>query len=638
MPLLSLNGVSLAYGLHPLLDRVDLGIEPGERVCLVGRNGSGKSTLFRVIGGLAVPDEGEVWRRDTLRISHLEQEVPTGSTDTVYDAVAGGLGELGHLLGEYHATAARLAAGHEGPALQRLSELQQRIETLDGWTVDNRIVTALTRLSLPADRPLAECSGGLRRRAMLARALVSDPELLLLDEPTNHMDIAAIGWLEDYLLNFRGALIFITHDRTLARRLATRIIQLDRGRLTSWPGNYELFLKRRDEALEAEAKADALFDRKLAEHETWIRQGIKARRTRNEGRVRRLLALRRERAQRLERTGTASFGVDAGELSGRRVVDLRHVSFGYGDRRVIRDLSTTILRGDRIGIVGPNGSGKSTLLRLILGDLEPDGGEIVRGSKLQLAYFDQHRDQLDPDKTVRDNISDGSDYVNVRGRSRHVAGYLKDFLFPPARLDSPVRILSGGERNRLLLARIFTRPANMMVLDEPTNDLDIETLELLEDLLADYEGTLLLVSHDRTFLDNVVTSMLVFEGDGTVGDYVGGYEDWLRQRASAPAAREPAPPRAARPAPGPEPDPKPDREPNRDRRLGYRERQELEALPGRIEAMEAELAAREADAARGEFYQREGDEITADMARMDELRAEIEDAYRRWETLAARED
>lgn len=633
MPLLTLNGVSLAYGLHPLLDQVDLSIDTGERVCLVGRNGSGKSTLLKVIAGVVQPDDGEIWRRDTLRISHLEQEVPADSEDTVYDVVASGLGELGSLLKEYHALANRLAAAQDDAGLQRLAVLQQRIEALDGWTVDNRIATALTRLSLPADRLIAECSGGLRRRAMLARALVSEPDLLLLDEPTNHMDIEAIGWLEEYLLGFRGALIFITHDRTLARHLATRIIELDRGRLTSYPGNYELYLRRRDEMLEAEARAQAHFDRQLAEHEAWIRQGIKARRTRNEGRVRRLLAMRRERAQRIERMGTARLDVDSGDASSRRVVDLRHVNFRYGDRWVIRDLSTTIMRGDRVGIVGPNGSGKSTLLRLILGDLEPQEGEIVRGSRLQLAYFDQHREQLDPARTVRENISDGSDYVNVRGRSRHVAGYLKDFLFPPARLDSPVSILSGGERNRLLLARIFTRPANLMVLDEPTNDLDIETLELLEDLLADYDGTLLLVSHDRAFLDQVVTSMLVFEGDGRVGEYVGGYEDWLRQRSKQPAAA----PRA-RPASAPAPQAA-SAEPvtNRPNRLSYRERQELEALPARIEEMENELAGWEEKAAQSDFYQRDSGAIASDIARMDELRAAIESAYRRWEDLAARE-
>ena len=631
MTILTLTQVSLAYGLHPLLDKVDLQIATGERVCLIGRNGAGKSTLFRVISGVAQPDEGEVWRRDTLRVSHLEQEVPADTRDTVYETVAGGLGEIGRLLTAYRQLAQRLGQGGDAAGLTRLAELQQRIETLDGWSVDNRIAAALTRLSLPAERPIAECSGGLRRQTMLARALVSEPDLLLLDEPTNHMDIEAIGWLEDYLMAFRGALIFITHDRTLVRRLATRIIELDRGRLTSFPGSYERYLEKKEEMLEAEARAQALFDKKLAEHEAWIRQGVKARRTRNEGRVRRLLAMRRERAQRIERTASVTLAADAGEMSGKRVVDLRQVGFRYGEEWIVRDLSTTIMRGDRIGIVGPNGSGKSTLLRLILGDLEPDTGEIVRGSKLQLAYFDQHREQLDPDKTVRENISEGSDYVTVRGRSRHVAGYLKDFLFPPARIDSPVRILSGGERNRLLLARIFTRPANMMVLDEPTNDLDVETLELLEDLLADYEGTLLLVSHDRTFLDNVVSSMLVYEGEGRFGEYVGGYEDYLRQRRPQPAAApaektaRPAAPAPVKQAPAP------------GRRLSFRERQELEALPARIEALEEELSRLEGDAGRGEFYQQDREAITAALARMEALRSEVERAYARWEELSERE-
>ncbi len=631
MSLLSLTQVSLAYGLHPLLDKVDLQIDSGERLCLVGRNGTGKSTLFRVISGVAQPDDGEVWRRDTLRISHLEQEVPANNSDTVYQTVAAGLGGLGELLGAYHRLSAQLGAGDDDAVLARLAELQQRIETADGWSADNRIATVLSRLSLPAERPLAACSGGLRRQVMLARALVSEPDLLLLDEPTNHMDIETIAWLEDYLLAFRGALIFITHDRSLARSLANRIIELDRGRLTSFPGDFTRYLQKKEEMLEAEARAAALFDKKLAEHEVWIRQGVKARRTRNEGRVRKLLAMRRERAQRLERMATVTLSADAGERSGKRVVDLRHVSFRYGEDWIIRDLSTTVLRGDRIGIVGPNGSGKSTLIKLILGELEADGGEIVRGSKLQLAYFDQHRDQLDLDKTVRENISDGNDYVNVRGHSRHVAGYLKDFLFPPARIDSPVRILSGGERNRLLLARLFTRPANMMILDEPTNDLDVETLELLEDLLADYEGTLLLVSHDRTFLDNVVSSTLVFEGDGQVNEYVGGYEDYLRQRRPRPAAAStgaskadktaaaPAASAAAKPA-----------------RLGFRERQELDALPTRIEALEAELAALEQEAGQAGFYQRGGEAIAAALARMDALREAVETAYARWEALSSR--
>jgi ATP-binding cassette subfamily F protein uup len=627
--MIGLKQVSLSYGMHPLLDRVDFEVEAGERVCLIGRNGAGKSTLLRVLGGGAQPDDGEVRRAETLRISHLEQEVPEDVPDTIYQAVARGLGEVGRLLSDYHDAAQRADAGDK--ALGTLAALQQRIEALDGWNVDNRIAAVLSRLSLPPDRPLAHCSGGLRRQVMLARALVSEPDLLLLDEPTNHLDIEAIGWLEQYLLAFRGALVFITHDRALVRRLATRIVELDRGRLASFPGDYASYLRRKEEMLEAEERAAAAFDRRLAGEEAWIRQGIEARRTRNEGRVRRLQAMRRERARRLERPGNVAFQLDAGEAPGRRVVDLRHVGFHYGGRCIVRDLSTTILRGDRIGLVGPNGSGKSTLLRLILGELEPDSGDIVRGSRLQLAYFDQQREQLDPAKTVRDNVTGGGDYVTVRGRSRHVVGYLKDFLFPPTRIDSPVGILSGGERNRLLLARLFTRPSNFMVLDEPTNDLDVETLELLEELLADYEGTLLLVSHDRAFVENVVTSTLAFEGDGVVREYAGGYDDWIHRR----------PPRAPRgtdqPAKGTEKDaPKKETVSTADRPLSYRERQELDALPARIEALEAEQAGLEAETARSEFYRRDGEAIAAAMARLEELGVAIERAYERWEALSRR--
>ncbi len=636
MTVLTLSQVSLAYGHKPLLDHVDFQIASGERVCLIGRNGTGKSTLFRVISGVAEADDGEIWRKDTLRISHLEQDVPEDGHDTLYDVVAGGLGQVGEVLAEYH----RCAIGtpgtrdHDG-TLMRLAALQQHIEALDGWNIEQRVATALTRLALPADRPIAACSGGVRRRALLARALVSEPDLLLLDEPTNHMDIEAIGWLEEYLLGFRGALMFITHDRTLARHLSTRIIELDRGRLTSFPGDYDTWLRRKDEMLEAEAKAHAEFDRKLAEHEAWIRQGIKARRTRNEGRVRKLLAMRTEHAERRERAGTVSFSVDSGDSPGRRVVDLRHVSFHFDSQCVIRDLSTTIMRGDRIGIIGPNGCGKSTLLKLILGELQPDSGEVVHGSRLQIAYFDQHRELLDPGKTVRENISGGSDYVSVRGSSRHVIGYLKDFLFPPDRVDSPVRILSGGERNRLLLARLFTKPANMMVLDEPTNDLDVDTLELLEDLLADYDGTLLLVSHDRAFLDNVVTATLAFEGNGRVGEYVGGYEDWIRQRPSAPPPMLPATgaqtvhdtpksaPARAKPA--------------RERKLGFREREELAALPARIELLEGEQQEIEAAIAGRDFYQQDKDAITSTLMRLEQVKEELEHAYARWEALDARD-
>ena len=533
MPLLRLENLSLAYGHLPLLLHVDLQIDAGERVCLVGRNGTGKTTLFRVLTGMAIPDAGDVRRMDTLRVAHLEQEVPPDTDQTIFEVVAGGIGELGTLLTEYHNLTQRDGLAQR-ESLRELAELQGRIEMLDGWNINQKVETVLTRLNLPEDKRLVDCSGGTRRQAMLARALVSEPGLLLLDEPTNHLDINAITWLEKYLLSYNGAVMFITHDRTFVRRLATRIVELDRGRLVSFPGDFAAYLRKKDEMLEIEERANAKFDKKLAEEETWIRRGIKARRTRNEGRVRALQAMRGEKAQRLEVQGTARFGIDAGALSGRLVVDVRQVNFRFGEEEpIIRDLSTRILRGDRVGIIGPNGSGKSTLLRLILGELEPSSGEVVLGTKLQVAYFDQHRRTLDVEKSVRENMSD-SDYVTVRGRARHVIGYLKDFLFPPERIDSPVKALSGGERNRLLLAKIFTQSANMMVLDEPTNDLDVDTLELLEELLAEYEGTLLLVSHDRTFLDNVVTSTLVFEGEGRFREYAGGYEDWERYQRSIP--------------------------------------------------------------------------------------------------------
>jgi ATP-binding cassette subfamily F protein uup len=627
MPLLRLDGVSLAYGHLPLLAQIDLQIEPGERICLVGRNGAGKTTLLRVVTGVALPDEGDIWRHDTLRIAHLEQEVPPDTEETIYEVVAAGLGELGELLTEYYQVTHEAGTG-ERPSLQRMAALQARIDALGGWNISQKVETVLTRLGLPADQCLASCSGGIRRQTMLARALVSEPDLLLLDEPTNHLDITAITWLENFLLAYRGALIFITHDRMFLKHLATRIIELDRGKLSSFPGDFDAYLSKKEELLEIETRATANFDKKLAEEEAWIRQGIKARRTRNEGRVRVLQAMRRERSQRLELPGQVRFGLDAGVLSGKLVVDLRRVSFGYGDNVIIRGLSTTILRGDRIGIIGPNGCGKSTLLKLILGEIAPTSGEVGMGTRLKLAYFDQHRRELNLDKTVRENMTDGSDYVAVQGRSRHVTGYLKDFLFPPQRIDSPVQALSGGERNRLLLAKIFTQSANMLVLDEPTNDLDVETLELLEDLLADYQGTLLLVSHDRTFLDNVVTSTLVFEGEGKVGEYAGGYEDWKLQRVAAPLRELPkpsAPPLVA----------VAEKTNHKNRKLSYKERRELEALPQKIEALEVEQSELHRQMGDGDFYRQPGDKITGAMERLEAVNNELEACYTRWETLEA---
>ena len=620
MTLLRLDNVSLAYGHLPLLAGVDFQIEAGERVCLVGKNGTGKSTLFRVITGAAVPDEGEIWRQETLRVGHLEQEVPPDADQTVFQVVAAGLGELGALLAEYH-DATQAAGAAERASLRRLAELQARIEALDGWNINQKVETVLTRLGLPADKRLTDCSGGIRRQVMLARALVSEPDLLLLDEPTNHLDISAITWLEKFLLSYRGALIFITHDRTLVQRLATRIVDLDRGRLVSFPGDFAAYLRKKDEILEIEERAAAKFDKKLAEEEAWIRRGVKARRTRNEGRVRALAAMRRERAGRLEAQGKARFGIDAGDASGKLVVDLRRVSFGYGAGPIVSDLSTAILRGDRVGIIGPNGSGKSTLLKLILGEIVPTGGQVVRGTRLQVAYFDQHRRRLDPEKTVRENMSEGSDYVTVKGRSRHVIGYLKDFLFPPQRIDSPVKALSGGERNRLLLAKIFTRTVNLMVLDEPTNDLDVDTLELLEDLLADYKGTLLLVSHDRTFLDNVVTSTLVFEGGGKIGEYVGGYEDWARYRRLVLETGA-APERPAE-----------EKRVQRAGKLSYKDQRELEALPARIEGLEAEQSRLHAALSDAEFHRQPRDKITVAVERLEIVNKELEECYARWQEL-----
>ena len=633
MPILTLSDVCLAYGHQPLLDKVGFQVDRGERVCLIGRNGTGKSTLFRVLSNNATPDDGEIWRKDPLKISYLEQEVPGDEGHTIYEVVAAGLGELGELLAAYHNAVHHVAESRSG-AMDTLGDLQHRIEVVDGWNVGQKVDSVLSRLSLPADKPIADCSGGIRRRVMLAQALVNDPDLLLLDEPTNHMDIAAITWLEEFLLGFKGALIFITHDRTFLKHLATRIIELDRGTLSSFPGNYDYYLNKKEELLQIEVRANAKFDKKLAEYEVWVRKGIKARRTRNEGRVRELLAMRKQHSQRISAQGYASFKMDSGDQSGKRVADLRDISFHYGENCVIRNLSTRVMRGDRIGIVGPNGSGKSTLLKLILGDLQPTSGQVVMGTRLQTAYFDQQRDQLNPDKTVRDNISDGNDYIPVKGRSRHVVSYLKDFLFPPDRIDSPVKALSGGERNRLLLAQIFAQPANMLVLDEPTNDLDVDTLELLEDLLGDYDGTLLLVSHDRSFLDNVVTSTLVFEGDGHVGEYVGGYEDWIRQRRKPgkDSATRSEKPRGKAPQ---DTDTKPTT--TNKKKLGYNEKRELEALPGRIQSLENEQEQLTQAVSQAQFYQQEKEAIDTTLARLKQLDTDLALAYTRWESLEGRE-
>jgi len=627
MSLISLQSVNLSYGLPPLIEEVSLAIEKGERVCLLGRNGSGKSTLLRIIAGEIEPDGGVRRVAEGVAIARLTQEVPEGTEGAVFDVVAGGLGELGALVREYHELARRLQAGADDELLLRLSRVQHRLEAEGGWDIEQRTERVISRLGLDPDADFAALSGGQQRRVMLARALVREPDLLLLDEPTNHLDIEAIDWLEGFLLDFPGALLFVTHDRVFLRRLATRILELDRGRLTDWPGDYDNYLRRREERLHAQSVASARFDRKLSEEEVWIRQGIKARRTRNEGRVRALKAMREERRQRREQQGQARIRLAEAERGGKLVIEAEGVSYAWGGRPVIRGLDTLILRGDKVGIIGPNGSGKSTLLKLLLGELTPDEGRIRRGTNLEVAYFDQLRAQLEEDKSVQDNVAGGSDKVSVGGQSRHVLSYLKDFLFPPERARQPVRALSGGERNRLLLAKLFTRPANLLVMDEPTNDLDVETLELLEELLGDFQGTLLLVSHDRALLDAVVTGTLVFEGQGRVREYVGGYEDWLRQR-SAPTppsqAQKPAQPKAAAQSPRPS------------TKLSYKEQRELEGLPARIEALEDEISSLHARMADPAFYQQGGSTIAAAKDRLTQAETELEQAYARWEDLEGR--
>ena len=639
MPLLHLQQAGLAFGHLPLFADADLRIDPGERIALIGRNGSGKSSLLKAIAGEVPLDTGTVWREPGLRVARLEQEVPAGAERSVFDEVSAGLGELGKLVAAYHHAAIDVAEyPHDAARLARVASLQHELEQQDGWRLEERAELVIARLGLPADRPVGELSGGWRRRTLLAKALVSDPDLLLLDEPTNHLDVEAIEWLEQFLREFRGAVLFVTHDRAFLASLATRIVDLDRGRLTSWPGSYATYLEKKAAAIETEERDLARLDKKLAQEEAWLRQGVKARRTRNEGRVKDLMELRAERASKRAHAGDVRMAIDASESSGKLVFDVRHVTKSFGGPPVIADFSQRIFRGDRVGLIGPNGSGKSTLLKLLVGELEPDSGEVRRGTRLQAAYFDQQREQLDPDATVIDTVNDGNTTVTINGQPRHVLGYLADFLFPKERAQSPVKSLSGGERNRLLLARLFARPANLLVLDEPTNDLDIETLELLEELVSDFAGTVLLVSHDRVFLDRVVTSTVAFEGGGRVIEYVGGYEDYLRQRSVNDAPTDVG--RVFRPAKrGPEKDVgqvfRPGKSSNRPRKLSYKEQRELEALPGRIAALEEEQARLKAEAASAEFYKSAADHIHAVLARIEAVDAELHAALERWMELEA---
>jgi ATP-binding cassette subfamily F protein uup len=627
MPLINLQSVTLSFGAPSLLDAVSFSVDKGERVCLLGRNGTGKSTLLKLIAGDIKADGGELRVGEGVTISHLTQEIPADVFGSVFDQVAGGLGELGDLVRQYHDLGLRLADRSDQRLLDRLSRVQHQLEAADGWEIEQRTERVIARLRLDADAAFSALSGGLQRRVLLARALVREPDLLLLDEPTNHLDIEAIEWLEDFLHAFSGALLFVTHDRVFLRRLATRILELDRGQLTDWPGDYENYLRRREERLHAEAVAIARFDRKLSEEEVWIRQGIKARRTRNEGRVRALEAMREEHRQRRRRMGQARICLSKAERSGKLVVEADGVGYSWGGEPVVRDLDTLILRGDKVGVIGPNGVGKSTLLKLLLGDLDPDTGCIRRGTNLQVAYFDQLRASLEDERSVQDNVGGGSDKVTVNGRSKHVLSYLKDFLFTPERARQPVRALSGGERNRLLLARLFTQPANLLVMDEPTNDLDAETLELLEELLTGFKGTLLLVSHDRALLNAVVTSTLVFEGQGRVREYVGGYDDWLRQRPTAqPMSDKSESQKRPRPKLRSEAKQTPGK-------LSYKDQRELETLPARIESLEEEQAELHETMASPAFYQQSGERISATKSRLAVVEAELEQAYGRWEAL-----
>ena len=626
--LFSLRDVRVSLGGPPLLDGVSLQIDRGERVALVGRNGTGKSTLLRIAEGTLRADAGEVHRAPGLRVARLPQELPADVTGTAFHVTAQGLGALSDLVEQYHRLAQAVADGDPG-SLAALERCQHELEAAGGWELEQRVETVLARLALEPDAEVCTLSGGVRRRVLLARALVSDPDLLLLDEPTNHLDIDRITGLEELLLTWPGALLFVTHDRAFLQRIATRILELDRGRLTDFPGDYATYLARKAALLAAEETRNALFDQRLAAEEVWIRQGIKARRTRNEGRVRALERMRRERAGRREQAGQARISVQRAERSGRLVTEAEDAAFAYGDRPVFRALTTTILRGDKVGIIGANGAGKTTLLRVVLGALEPTSGVVRRGTGLEVAYFDQERAALDPERSVQDNVAEGRDSVVVGGQARHVLSYLRDYLFTADRARQPVKALSGGERSRLLLAQLFARPSNVLVLDEPTNDLDADTLELLESLLVEYAGTVLLVSHDRAFLDNVVTSTLVLEGDGRVAEYVGGYTDWLRQR---PPPCPPSPtPRESR-AEGPGADvPRPvGRGPGK---LSYRDRRELDALPGLIEDLEAEQQALHAEMSTAEFYRRGGTVIADARARLARVEEALQSAYARWQAL-----
>jgi ATP-binding cassette subfamily F protein uup len=635
MALVSLQNISLSFGGPALLDGVNLSVEPHERICLIGRNGAGKSTLMKIINGQIKADSGEKIIESGTVITQLEQEVPQNINGTVYKVVASGLKKSGDLLTQYHLLNERDDIGSDR-WMKRMEHIQHQLEANNGWYFQVSIDKIISLLKLDPESDFSKLSGGVKRRVLLARALVQEPDVLLLDEPTNHLDINAIIWLEEFLkTSYKGALIFITHDRAFLKSLATRIIELDRGKTSSWSGGYENFLRRKEEVLHAEELENKRFDKKLAQEEIWIRQGIKARRTRNEGRVRALEKMRKEHSERRIQQGSATLRVDPGERTGKRVVEVEHLTYTLSNGRVlIDDLSLLIQRGDKIGLIGPNGVGKSTLLRVLLGEIKADSGKIIEGTNLQIAYFDQLRSQLDEERTVKDNIDNGAERITINGNSKHVISYLQDFLFTPQRVNSPVKSLSGGERNRLLLAKLFIKPANVLVLDEPTNDLDIDTLELLEELLLNYQGTVLLISHDRAFINNIVTSCLVFEGNGKINEFIGSYNDWQNLNSSAGLAGGTNKNTIKKTANNNKSAKKTAISTSeKAKKLTYKDQRELEILPTEIEQLEEKIEQLQQTMSEPNFYQQEYKKVTATMSKLQQMEASLEEKYMRWEEL-----